>query len=251
MKITQKPSPNFTPGRTARIDRIVMHWIVGNLASADATFANPKSQVSAHYGIEGRSVHQYVKESDTAWHAMEANSRSIGIEHSAAPNRPAAPSTLETSAQLIAQIAKRYNLPLNRTTVIKHSEVVPTQCPRTIPIDSIIKRANELLKGEEMLRNRNHLVYLFRQFVNRGPTAAEERDYLSKTYDYAMNKLVPARLNVAKLVIDNKNLKEQNSAHINRIKELEAQLAVQSDDTKNLNAFGEALRWLISRLGIK
>ena len=168
----QKPSPNYTPGRTHKIDRVVCHWIVGNLASADATFANPKSGVSAHYGIEGNKVHQYVKESDTAWHAgtRAMNARSIGIEHSASPDRPAAPLTIETSAKLLAEISKRHNIPLDREHIIKHSEVVPTQCPGTIPIDSIIKRANELLKGEEMLRNRNHLVYLFRQFVNRDPT---------------------------------------------------------------------------------
>lgn len=34
-------------------------------------------------------------------------------------------------------------------------------------------------------------------------------------------------------------------------KELQAQLAAQSDDTKQLNAFGEALRWFIARLGLK
>jgi len=147
--MTWKPSPNFTGGRTAKIDRIVIHWIVGTLASADATFANRNSQVSAHYGIENSTVHQYVKESDTAWHAMSANARSIGIEHSAAPGRNATALTIQTSAKLVADICKRYNIPIDRTHIIKHSDVVATQCPGTIPIDEIIKQAKEI--GTKMI----------------------------------------------------------------------------------------------------
>ncbi|MCE3613275.1 N-acetylmuramoyl-L-alanine amidase, partial [Escherichia coli] len=77
-------SPNFTPGRTAPIDTIVVHWMAGWLAGADQTFQDRVRQTSAHYGIEDGTVHQYVKEADTAWHAgsFPANSRSIGIEHS-------------------------------------------------------------------------------------------------------------------------------------------------------------------------
>jgi hypothetical protein len=149
MTIVQKNTANYTSGRTSKTTKIVMHWMVGTLASTDATFANPNSKVSAHYGIENGNVHQYVNEADTAWHAMSANSYSIGIEHSAAPGRNATASTVETSAQLLAMIAKRHNIKLSRSTVIKHSEVVATQCPGTIPIDQIIKRANQILKGEQ------------------------------------------------------------------------------------------------------
>lgn len=36
-----------------------------------------------------------------------------------------------------------------------------------------------------------------------------------------------------------------------QIKDLQAQLSAQSDDSVNLNALGSALRWLIARLGLK
>lgn len=36
-----------------------------------------------------------------------------------------------------------------------------------------------------------------------------------------------------------------------KVKELEAQLAVVGDDTKNLNKLGETLKWFISRMGLK
>jgi len=165
-----KPSPNFTGGRTAKIDRIVIHWIVGTLASADATFANRNSQVSAHYGIENSTVHQYVRESDTAWHAKSANARSIGIEHSAAPLRNATATTIKTSAKLVADICKRYNIPIDRKHIIKHSEVVATACPGTIPIDEIIKQAKEL-----NMVTRDVMAVITRAFNGRDLVAADLR----------------------------------------------------------------------------
>ena len=228
-----KPSPNFTGGRTAKIDRIVIHWIVGTLASADATFANRNSQVSAHYGIENFTVHQYVRESDTAWHAMATNARSIGIEHSAAPLRNATATTIKTSAKLVADICKRYNIPIDRRHIIKHSEVVATACPGTIPIDEIIKQAKELsMDKTQWLTNRNHLTILFRQFVNRDPTAAEYEGYLNKqgTLDYALEKLFSARLDVGKLVLSEayqKSLSKSLQAQLDKLTIENAQLVTK------------------------
>jgi N-acetyl-anhydromuramyl-L-alanine amidase AmpD len=125
--------------------------MVGTLSSTDSTFQKPGG-VSAHYGIEDGNVHQYVRDQDTAYHAgnWAMNLRSIGIEHSADPNRPASASTLETSAQLIAAKCKEFNIPCDRSHIIKHSEVVATQCPGTIPIDQLVKRANEIIGGSEV-----------------------------------------------------------------------------------------------------
>lgn len=153
MKITWIGTPNYWEGRQGkRIDRIVIHWMVGTLASTDTVFSQNNSQVSAHYGIEEASIHQYVKESNTAWHSGDGNMnlRSIGIEHSATPSRPASTKTIETSAQLVADICKRYSIPCDRSHIIKHSEVSPTQCPGTIPVDTIISKAANILKGGDV-----------------------------------------------------------------------------------------------------
>jgi N-acetylmuramoyl-L-alanine amidase CwlA len=143
MTIIQKPSPN-KDGNRQPIIQIVIHWIVGNLAAADAVFAKPNS-TSAHYGIEDDRVHQYVPENMVAYHAgvYSVNQRSIGIEHSAAPDRPASNKTYETSAQLIREIAKRHNIPLDRQHIIKHSQVKNTQCPGTMDLDRLIRMAKE------------------------------------------------------------------------------------------------------------
>lgn len=143
MNITQKPSPNFDSDRKP-IDRIVIHWIVGNLATADAQFTKPNG-TSAHYGIEDDQVHQYVQENKVAYHAgnYPMNQRSIGIEHSAAPDRPASESTYQTSGQLVGEIAKRYNIPLDGQHILRHSEVVSTQCCGTVDVDKIINIAKQ------------------------------------------------------------------------------------------------------------
>lgn len=150
MNITFKYSPNFDSNRKP-IDRIVIHWIVGNLAAADAVFSKTGG-TSAHYGVEDETVHQYVYEDKVAYHAgnYAMNQRSIGIEHSAAPGRPASDKTYETSAQLIARIASENNFPLDRTHVIKHNEVIATQCPGTMDVDRLITLAKKYKGGGSM-----------------------------------------------------------------------------------------------------
>lgn len=166
-------SPNYTQGRESKIDRIVIHWMVGTLAATDAVFQNTQSNTSAHYGIENYTTHQYVNDSDTAYHAgnWNMNTRSIGIEHSAAPGRDATPETLESSAQLIAAKCKEFGIPCDRNHIIKHSEVIATQCPGTIPIDSLVARANQILNGGgevASITTKNDAASMFAELLGRG-----------------------------------------------------------------------------------
>ena len=148
-------SPNYTRGRRAKISKIIIHWMVGTLASTDAVFKNRRSGVSAHYGVENKNVHQYVREKNTAWHAISANPFSIGIEHSAAPGRAPSAQTYETSAQLIARICKEYGLNPDKA-IEPHCKYVQTRCPGTdkngkvrekggVDIKRLKKRVKEIL----------------------------------------------------------------------------------------------------------
>lgn len=143
MNITQKNSPNFSAGRGGKkIEYVICHWIVGRIAAADAVFAKANS-TSAHYAVDDNKIHQYVSEDNTAWHAgnFDVNQRSIGIEHAGGPNIPITDATYETSAQLIADIwRRRGKLPLR-----KHNEFKATQCPGTLDIGRLERRANEIL----------------------------------------------------------------------------------------------------------
>jgi N-acetyl-anhydromuramyl-L-alanine amidase AmpD len=138
---------NYGAGRDGKtIKKVVMHWIVGTLASADASFANPNRRASAHYGVGPDEIHQYVKEEDTAWHAgnLDVNKESIGIEHQGGPDLPIDPRTILNSAELLAGICKRYNIPLDRNHIKLHREIKATQCPGTLDVDEIIDVAKEI-----------------------------------------------------------------------------------------------------------
>src|SRR3990167_3035122 len=150
IKWTGAHSNNYTVGRGGKkISKIVMHWIVGTLESADATFANPDRLASAHYGIGDKEIHQYVKEEDTAWHAsnLTVNRESIGIEHSGGwdlgNGQRAKPTeeTHKTSALLIADICKRYSIPIDKDHILPHNNFSATQCPGSLDIDKLISLA--------------------------------------------------------------------------------------------------------------
>jgi len=142
MNIQWMGSPNYDTNRKP-ITKIIIHWIVGNLAAADAQFQNTTTQTSAHYGVEDSTIHQYVLEQNVAYHAgiYSVNQESVGIEHSASPDRSASESTYKTSGQLIWEISKRYNIPLDRQHILKHSEVKATQCCGTVDVDKLINIA--------------------------------------------------------------------------------------------------------------
>lgn len=151
MNITWTGSPNYTSGRQgASVDKIVCHWMAGTLAATDSVFQNTTRQTSAHYGVgQSGNVHQYVKESDTAWHAgsWDANITSIGIEHEGGPTIPITDSVYDTSAELIASIWKR----LGKTVpLVKHNSIVATQCPGTLDLDRLYRLALNKYGGEEM-----------------------------------------------------------------------------------------------------
>lgn len=127
------PSPNFTRRLTKRnIDKAVLHWTVGTLASTDRHFQNKASRVSAHYGVENNNVHQYVRDNNIAWHSgkAEGNAHGLGIEISAAPGRVPSDATYRTLATLVASACKLYGLNPDRD-IVPHSLYVATRCPGT------------------------------------------------------------------------------------------------------------------------
>src|ERR1035437_4677824 len=108
MGLTWVGSPNYQKGREglAPVD-IVLHWMDGTLADTDTVFANPKTQVSATYGIEDTTEHQFVDVLNTSWNAgtHAENLVSVSIEHSASPDRPASAATINTSVNRMVTLA--------------------------------------------------------------------------------------------------------------------------------------------------
>ena len=144
---------NFDDNRLP-ITTIVIHTSVGTIEGAAARFNNPSSKVSAHYAIGwNEELYAFLEEYFVAYatgvYAM--NQKSISIEHidnwNGKPPEPLRTDALyETSAKLVADICTYYNLPINRTTILRHKEVPgsSTACPDNLDIDRIVKRALEI-----------------------------------------------------------------------------------------------------------
>ena len=151
MNIIQIPSPNYTRGRNGyQPEAVVIHIMEGTLAGTDSWFRNPDSHVSAHYGIsKNGDVHQYVQEQDTAWHAgrvhapvwsnikpagsglyVNPNYYTIGIEHEGDAQTDWTDALYNSSAELLAAICRRWNIPFDRTHIIKHRDIYSLKtCP--------------------------------------------------------------------------------------------------------------------------
>lgn len=130
-------------GQRASVDKFIYHWMDGTLASTDATFKNPLSIHSAHFGIENETVHQYVDITGTSFNSGNglANCESIAIEHSAAPGREATASTYETSAFIVYSTARDLGKSVRDFQHLPHNHFSKTQCPGTLDIAHIVSRA--------------------------------------------------------------------------------------------------------------
>ena len=149
MNIIQKKSSNFWVGRKGyRPEAVVIHIMDGTLSGTDSWFANPASQVSAHYGIgKNGEVHQYVQEQDSAWHAgrvdtpvwkfirpdVNPNLYTIGIEHEGKPEDVWTAAMKQSSADLIREICERWQIPIDRNHIVGHFEIYSKKpnCPAT------------------------------------------------------------------------------------------------------------------------
>lgn len=113
-----------------RIDRIVVHVTQSRFKSAVRSFQSPNHRAASHYLVRARDGHvaQIVREADIAYHAgnRDWNARSIGIEHEGYvddPDRWFTDAAYVASARLAADIAERYDIPIDREHIVGHSEV--------------------------------------------------------------------------------------------------------------------------------
>ena len=154
------PTSNFQSGRSGHTPRaIVVHTTDGTFSGTLAWFASPESRVSAHYlvGLDGRVV-DLVDEGDTAFHAgsvphpelaalgdEQPNLVTIGIEFDDGGrphdvDRPDA--QYRAGAALLAGIAGRWAIPLDREHVLAHNLLNREKtCPGNLDIDRLVSMA--------------------------------------------------------------------------------------------------------------
>ena len=124
-----------------RIEKIFVHHMAGNLTVRQCGSVFDNRQASAHYGVNGTAIGQYVDEKDTAWHCgnFKWNQKSIGIELAndagAKGSWHVSDATINTAIKLIADICKRNGIKkLNYTgnmngNLCMHRWVCSTSCP--------------------------------------------------------------------------------------------------------------------------
>lgn len=159
MNINQKLiSNNYSSGRSGKkIIQITPHTAVSGAVSLYNWFNNPNAQASTHaYVNSSGTIEQYVKDEDTAWanSNWNANCQSLTFEtwDNNNPNDPVRTDALyESSAQLVAYWAKKYNIPLvlltkeqalaNQPGITLHKYYANKSCPAGLDVNRIIQRA--------------------------------------------------------------------------------------------------------------
>ena len=186
------PSPNFKPGRTQPIKYIVIHhWDdpakKPKIEGVIKHFKDRSIEVAAHYVVSGNRVVQMVKETDTAWHAKDANPYTIGIEVD--PNVPG--STYQTVARLVREIRERHGrLPLR-----KHSDFSPTSCPGGLDLGLIEHKADN---AEEETMTPYDL-NLLAQIANMGAQTGESKfvkDYVGRPVTPTLEDVLRSQANI-------------------------------------------------------
>jgi N-acetyl-anhydromuramyl-L-alanine amidase AmpD len=123
---TGNRTPAARPLRS--VDRIVIHVAEGRFWGTVRWLRNRRSHGSSHFvvGRNGKIV-QLVSTSDIAWHAgnRRVNNRSIGIEHEGWTYRRGSITEREyrASARLVAYLAHRMRIPIDRRHIIGHWDV--------------------------------------------------------------------------------------------------------------------------------
>ncbi|WP_411089707.1 N-acetylmuramoyl-L-alanine amidase [Streptomyces sp. 061-3] len=123
-------SHNFTVGRTATIDKVIIHVTQGSYAGSIKWFQDPTAEVSAHYVVRSSDgqITQTVRDSDTAYHAKQANASALGIEHEGYIDDPSwfTDTMYRASAALTRALCDKYGIPKDRAHIIGHSEAPGT-----------------------------------------------------------------------------------------------------------------------------
>lgn len=118
---------NFATGRSATVDKVVIHVTQGSYAGTISWFQDPVSEVSSHYVVRSSDgqITQMVRDSDTAYHARSANASSLGIEHEGFVDDPSwfTDSMYRSSAALTAYLCDRYDIPKDRAHIMGHVDV--------------------------------------------------------------------------------------------------------------------------------
>lgn len=146
-------SPNYSAGRPSGVIGVTIHWWglpewkqSFNQVADYLSTARGNASTSAHYVVSDTRVACLVSPTDRAWHALEGNEQTVGLELD--PNGGAG--TLENACQIIAMLEEYFGKSLN---VYPHNYWVSTQCPGHYAdrIAWLVNRVQEIRAGATLL----------------------------------------------------------------------------------------------------
>jgi N-acetyl-anhydromuramyl-L-alanine amidase AmpD len=158
-EIERRPTPHVIRGRHGRTpSMIVLHTNDGTTAGTIEWFSQATSGVSAHYLVSlAGAVVQFVDEVDAARHAGrvsrpsvplpdgDPNLYTIGIEFEDARDPDGVVRTdaqYRAGTQLLADIAARWSIPLDRRHVLGHRELFAAKrCPGNLDVERLVRGA--------------------------------------------------------------------------------------------------------------
>jgi N-acetyl-anhydromuramyl-L-alanine amidase AmpD len=129
LRVLIKQTPNKTESNRTRatINAIVIHDTEGRFIGSVRFLQRARTQGSAHFVVSRRGqIVQLVPVTDVAWHSGNSwwNLHSIGIEHEGwVGRRGYTEKEYRASAQLVAYLAHRWSVPVDREHIIGHDEV--------------------------------------------------------------------------------------------------------------------------------
>lgn len=242
---------NYDSNRLS-VDRIIIHTAVTtNIAAAASRFNTIGEQASAHYmiGLHGEIAH-FLEEYLVAYHAgnYPINQRSIGIEHAdngmvngVYDDRPRPDALYTTSALLVADICKFYNISCDRAHILKHKEVSdrPTACCDALDIDRIVREAGSIINQnpDSILVKKTDFEMLvtksdkYDKFVAAGYNSVDDVIMKVVTYQKDINDLSHRNMGLSSdLRLTQESLNAQNG----QIESLHKEIAILKDQVANL-----------------
>jgi hypothetical protein len=113
-----RKSPNYSSRNGVKVDLIVVHDTEGGYEGAVSWFANTHSQVSAHIVLkeDATEATQMVAYAEKAWHCMNYNARSIGLEMAGFAKKGYGVNEWAVAARIVAFLLHKHKLPARWAT---------------------------------------------------------------------------------------------------------------------------------------
>lgn len=175
---------HFNPRTSRKIEfGVVHHMMIPRRATPRATLQQcydtwQTRQASAHYGVEGPYVRQFVWDKDYAWATGNTygNEHGISVEHAnsaLAPRYPVDEETWKNGAKLMAYLHKNFGwgTPVFNKTIRYHGQFNGTECP------------GPFLKGMIASDYTQEVQHVYKQIMGgKAPTTSHSRPSTGQSY---------------------------------------------------------------------